>query len=394
MTRLVEEVLARAAGRDRVVPGEIVVVRPDRLLMHDNAAAILAKVAPELKRHGVARTDLPVIVLDHVVPAASEIVARQHREVRAWVAELGLPHFFDVGHGICHQVLAEEGLVTPGSLVVGSDSHTCSHGALGAFATGIDRTEAAAVLLTGELWLRVPESLVVHLKGRLVPGVLPKDVALALARDLGADGALYRALEYHDLDGALDPAGRWTLCNLAVELGAKSGAFASDEAGRAGVTLDLAGLEPQVAGPHRVDRVGTVAEHGPLEIHQVLLGTCSNGRVEDLGEAAGLLRGRRVHPGCRLLVLPASRRVLLEAMERGHIQDLLEAGALVLPPGCGPCLGAHQGVLAPGERCLTTGNRNFPGRMGCRDAEIYLASPATAAATALRGRLTDPRELS
>lgn len=413
-----EAVLARRAGRDSVSPGEIVVVEPDHLLMHDNAAAIFAKVAPELARYGVCRRELPVIVLDHVVPAASEATARNHQEIRRFVRDLGLPHFLDVGEGICHQVLMERGFATPGAVIVGSDSHTCSYGAVGAFATGIDRTEAAAVLLTGRIWLRVPESLRVDLVGRLRAPVSAKDLVLALAGEIGADGAAYRSLEFHGEVAGLSIEERFTVANMGVEMGAKCAAFASDERTREFLrdpeipigpaapwaspgakylrewTLDLGALSPMLALPHQVDRVVPVSEAAGTPIDQVLIGTCSNGRLSDLAEAAAILAGRRVAPGCRLLILPASRTVVQQAIEAGHYQALLAAGAVLLPPGCGPCLGAHQGVLAPGERCLSTSNRNFQGRMGCREAEIFLASPATAAATALTGRITDPRELA
>jgi len=415
-----ERVLARAAGKQRVVPGEIVVVHPAHVLSHDNTAAIIGKITDELDRYGVVSPDLHVVVLDHVAPAASEKTATNHRKVRAYAERFGLRHFFDVGEGICHQVVVENGLALPGTIVVGSDSHTCSYGAMGCFSTGIDRTEAAALLLTGRTWLRVPHTVKVVLTGELPAGVGAKDLVLSLIGQLGADGASYQAVEFHGPGVAtLDLEQRLTVSNMGVEMGAKIAVFPVDELTRAAlaeagvdessweeawadedasylseVHLDLAQVVPVLAMPHTVDNVVPVSEQLGLEIHQALLGTCTNGRLSDLAVAADLLRGKRVHPGVRLLVLPASRSVLRAAMDAGYVQDLIDAGGVLLPPGCGPCLGAHQGVLAPGERCLSTANRNFKGRMGCREGEIVLASPATVAASALAGAVADPRELS
>ena len=410
-------ILARKAGRERVEPGEIVFVEPDILLSHDNTAAITAKVKGLLDEFGLAIPEKHVVVLDHVIPAATVKAAENHKAVRDYVAKFGVTHFFDVGRGICHQVVVEEGLALPGGLAVGSDSHTCTYGALNCLATGIDRTEAAALLLTGKTWFKVPKGILVELFGRLVPPVSAKDLVLRLAGEIGAAGANYHSLEFKgDLEG-LSMEERLTIANMGVEMGAKAAIFPVDqvleewlvEAGVEGgawegvepgdddayegkISLDLPEIEPMVALPHAVDRVKPVGEVEGLEIHQCLLGTCTNGRLQDLETAADILQGKEIHPGVRFLVVPASRLVLEEALERGVVDDLVRAGAVVLPPGCGPCLGAHQGVLAPGERCLSTANRNFKGRMGSPDAEIYLASPATVAASALKGRITDPRK--
>jgi len=411
-----EQVLARRSGQGTVVPGQIVIVRPDHLLTHDNTAAIIGKIGADLDTHGVVDPRLPVIVLDHVTPAANEKTATGHQQVRAFVARFGLENFYDVGSGICHQIVVERGHAQPGRILVGSDSHTCSYGAVGAFATGIDRTEAAALLLRGETWLRVPESIRVTLRGELPAGVSAKDLVLRIIGDIGADGASYAAVEFHGDVAALSIEDRFTIANMGVEMGAKIAVFPVDAVTReylAGIGVeegdyeavwadadaryarelayDLAALEPVVACPHKVDNVKPVSELAGIEFDQLLLGTCTNGRLSDLEAAAVLLDGRDVAPGVRLLVLPASRDVLNAALERGVIEILTRAGAVLLPPGCGPCLGAHQGVLAPGEKCLSTANRNFKGRMGCKEAEIYLASPETVAATALSGRLTDPR---
>lgn len=411
-----EKILARRSGQGQVVPGQIVIVKPDHLLTHDNTSAIIGKIDADLAQYGVVDPTLPVIVLDHVVPAANEKTAAGHKKVRDFVKRFGLPHFYDAGVGICHQVVVEKGHALPGGILVGSDSHTCSYGAVGAFATGIDRTEAAALLLRGELWLRVPETIRVTLKGKLKPRVAAKDLVLRIIGDIGADGANYAAVEFHGDVGSLSFDDRFTIANMGVEMGAKIAVFPVDKATRRyfeeigigeeryepvwadadaryarELKYDLGALEPVVALPHTVDNVKTVREMAGIEFDQFLVGTCTNGRLSDLEAAAEILEGREVAPGTRLLVLPASREVLDAALEKGYVRRLVAAGAILLPPGCGPCLGAHMGVLAPGERCLSTANRNFKGRMGCKEAEIYLASAETVAASAAAGRLVDPR---
>lgn len=414
-----ERVLARYAGKDTVVPGEITIVKPDHLLTHDNTSAIVGKITKELGKYGVVDPGMPIVVLDHVTPASDTKIATGHKKVREFARQHGLKHFYDVGEGICHQIVAEEGLALPGMIVVGSDSHTCSYGALGCFATGVDRTEAASLLLTGETWLRVPKSIQITLTGALPRGVGAKDLVLTVIGKMGADGATYAAVEFHGPGAAtLTVEDRLTVSNMGIEMGAKIAVFQVDQATRdwlsergispdqwtedwadadavydRALEIDLSSLVPVVAMPHAVDNVHPVTEHLGLEIHQALLGTCTNGRLSDLRVAADILRGKRVASTVRLLVLPASRKVLKAAMAEGLIQDLVEAGATLLPPGCGPCLGAHQGVLAPGERALSTSNRNFRGRMGTPESEIVLASPATVAASCLTGVITDPREV-
>jgi homoaconitate hydratase family protein len=412
-----EKVLARKAGLSRVVPGQIVTVKPDHLLMHDNTSAIVAKVAEDLKAYGLVDRRLPVIAIDHVVPAVDEKTALGHAKIRQFVREYGIAHFFDVGEGVCHQLMVEKGLALPGMLVLGSDSHTCTYGALGAFATGIDRTEAAVLLLTGETWLKVPETIRVTLSGYLPRGVLGKDLVLRIIGDIGADGANYRAVEFHGGIGGLSMDDRLTVANMGIEMGAKIAVFPVDAATEAYLAehapgaeweavwadagaaygrelcYDLSSLEPLVARPHTVDNVAPVSAVAGLPVHQAFLGTCTNGRLSDLRAAASILAGKKVAPGVRLLVIPASRSIFLAASADGTLATLVEAGAMVAPPGCGPCLGAHQGLLAPGERCVSSSNRNFQGRMGSKDAEVFLASPLTVAASALRGVLTDPREV-
>lgn len=413
-----EKVLAQKSGRQSVEATEIVTVRPDHLLTHDNTAAIIGKIGEDLDSHGVASADIPVIVIDHVVPAASEKTATNHKKIREFVKKFGIRNFYDVGEGICHEVLMAKGHALPGNLIVGSDSHTCTYGAVGAFATGIDRTEAAAIMLTGKSWFKVPQSMKIVLEGELRPPVSAKDLVLTIIGDISSSGANYMSVEFHGNVAALDFESRMTIANMGVEMGAKNAVFPVDAVteeylesiGAVGkwdavwadddaeylrtLTYDLSKIVPVVARPHKVDNVAPAAGLGEVNIDQFLIGTCTNGRLGDLKVAAQVLRGKHVNPGSRLLVLPASRDILLEAVNDGTIPMLIDSGATILPPGCGPCLGAHQGVLAPGEKCLSTANRNFKGRMGCKDAEIYLASPATVAASALEGRIVDPTDFA
>ncbi|KAA0005146.1 MAG: 3-isopropylmalate dehydratase large subunit [Thermoplasmata archaeon] len=412
-----EKILAKYSNTKELSPGEIVTVYPDHLLTHDNTAAIIRKIEPELKKYGVYSKSLSVIVLDHVVPAASEKTALNHKLVREFVKEYGIVNFFDVGVGVCHQVVVEMGLALPGKLLLGSDSHTCSYGAVGAFSSGIDRTEAASLLLTGETWLKVPDSVKMMLNGKLSKGVFAKDVVLHIIGDVSASGVNYCSVEYHGDVEQFSVDDRFTICNMGVEMGAKNSVFFVDNITKKylvsiGVSssydavysdedafysreleYNLSDIVPVVACPHTVDNVKPVSEVADVDIQQCLIGTCTNGRLSDFKVAAEILKGKKVHPDVRLLILPASRRIYEDALKKGVIETLIKAGGIVLPPGCGPCLGAHQGVLAPGERCLSTANRNFKGRMGCKEAEIYLASPATVAASALTGRITDPREV-
>ncbi len=412
-----EKVLAAKAGKSETGAGEIVVIEPDHLLTHDNTAAIVGKIGDELAEYGVARPEMPVIVLDHVIPAANEKTATNHKQVREFVAAHSLPNFFDVGVGVCHQVVFEKGFALPGKVIVGSDSHTCSYGAVGCFSTGVDRTEAAALLLRGSTWLKVPQTIKVTLAGELPAGTSAKDLVLTIIGDIGADGASYAAVEFHGNLAALTIQDRFTIANMGIEMGAKVAAFPVDEITRAflegigadpdsyqplwadddatyilRLDYDLADIVPVVACPHTVDNVKPVSDLAGTPFQQYLLGTCTNGRLSDFEVAAAILDGQQVAAGCRLLVLPASRTIFEAALSSGVIATLSRAGAVILPPGCGPCLGAHQGALAPGERCLSTANRNFKGRMGCKDAEIYLASPETVAASAITGQLTDPRQ--
>ena len=414
----VEKILAKYAGLNNVGTNQIVTVHPDHLLTHDNTAAIIQKITPELGKYGIYSKSLPIIVIDHVIPAASEKTAANHKIIREFVKTHDIKNFFDVGIGICHQVVVEKGLALPGKLLLGSDSHTCSYGAIGAFSSGIDRTEAASLMLTGETWLKVPNSIKIIFSGKLNPGVYAKDVILHIIGDISASGANYCSVEYHgDLD-QFPVEDRFTIANMGVEMGAKNSVFFVDDITKKylnsiGVSrssynpispdndatylqeleYNISKIVPVVAYPHTVDNVKPVSEISGLEIQQCLIGTCTNGRFSDLKIAADILKGKKVNSNVRLLILPASKDIFGKALKAGVIETLVESGGILLPPGCGPCLGAHQGALAPGERCLSTANRNFKGRMGCKDAEIYLASPATVAASAIYGKITDPREV-
>jgi 3-isopropylmalate dehydratase large subunit len=410
-----EKILSKKARND-VKPGEVVIVSPDFVLSHDNTAAI----SVSFKKMGAQRVKSPaklVVVLDHVVPPSSEQYALNHKLIREFVREQGIKNFYDVGSdgGICHQVLSEKGFALPGTLIVGADSHTTTYGAFGAFSVGIGRSEVASVWVTDEIWLMVPKSMRINLRGKLKEGVTAKDVILYLIGQLGSDGANYMSVEFHgEVVESMSQSSRMVLTNMAAEMGAKNAYIPPDEktfewiGDRAKAefeplypdddalyeeihTFDLNDLTPQVAAPHTVDNVYPVEEVEGVEIHQALLGTCTNGRLEDLEDARRILKGKKVKPGVRLLVIPASWEVYKKAVKRGIIEDLVEAGAIILNPGCGPCLGAHQGILAPGEVAISTSNRNFKGRMGSREASIYLASPMTVAASAVEGKITDPR---
>ena len=413
-----QKALARAAGVGSVEIGQVVDTRPDVVLSHDNTAAI-RKIWMELGQERVVIPDRMAITLDHAVPAPTTAHARNHAEVRRFVREQGVQHFFEVGRGICHQVLSEEAIVRPGQLVLGADSHTPHFGWMGAFGAGIGRSEVAALWATGELWLRVPESLQITIDGPVPPSVTGKDIALHLLSRLGADGGLYRSVEFAG-DGlaTLSLESRMSLANMMAEMGVKctylppdgpvfdflaaaSGRSAAELARTAlypdpgapyvmRVSVDASELRPMVARPHRVDNVVPVDELGDVRVDQAFIGTCTNGRLEDLQAVHRILRGRRVAAGTRLLIVPASSRVLEDAMRTGLASELMAAGAIFGTPGCGPCMGNHLGVLAPGEVCISSGNRNFRGRMGTPDAEIYLSSPAVVAASALAGRICAP----
>ena len=429
-----QKALARAAGCETVEVGEVVDVRPDVVLSHDNTAAI-REIWQQFGLEQVVIPEKLAITLDHAVPAPTTRHAQNHAEIREFVQEQGIRHFFEVGRGICHQVLSEEALVLPGQTILGADSHTPHFGWLGAFGAGIGRSEVAALWATGELWLRVPESIRIVLEGELPKGVTAKDFALRIIGDWGADGGLYSSVEFSGSGvGALSIDSRMALANMMAEFGAKSSYIPPDGETRsylksalerretrekdAGTVEDRSpgiaesqlfpdegamygaiysynadDLEPTVSCPHTVDNVAPLSAVAGTVVQQAFIGTCTNGRLEDLAEAAEMVQGRQVAAGTRLLVIPASSLVLQEALERGYIQALVAAGAAIGTPGCGPCMGNHMGVPATGEVTISSANRNFRGRMGTTEAEIYLASPAVVAASAVAGRIADPRDI-
>ena len=413
MATISQKIFSRASGSAGMVePGEIVEADIDYAMSHDGTSVLAIKAFQEMGSVKVWDPERVVVPFDHIVPANNETTAELQRDVRAWVREQKIPNLFDCGSGVCHQVFPEQGFALPGLLVVGADSHSCTYGALGAFGTGVGATDMAEIYSCGRLWFKVPETIAMRVGGTPRPFVSAKDIALMVIGKLGADGATYKAVEYTGpAVEALSISGRMTLCNLGVEMGAKATIVPPDKKtdewllGRARrpytpvhsdpdtdsyecvYDYDITDLEPQVAVPFRVDNVRPVSELAGLEVDQVFIGTCTNGRLEDLEVAARILKGKQVK--ARTLVIPASREVLLEALKMGIIEILVQAGASIAPPGCGPCLGAHMGVLAEGEVCVSTSNRNFPGRMG-KGGLVYLASPAIAAASALQGHLAVP----
>ena len=409
---LIEKIIARASGKSEVRRGEIVFVTPHRILSHDNSAAI-SKIFKQTGAKKVWDPERIFIALDHAVPPPDERKALNHKVIRNFVKEQGIKYFYDCGIGICHQVLPEYGHVVPGKIILGSDSHTTTHGAFGAAGIPIGRTETASVWAIGKTWLKVPETIKISMHGKLKGGVYAKDVILFIIGQIGADGANYKAVEFYgDIVNRMSVSERMTICNLSAEMGAKAGMvpfdgttqewlnervqepydplFAdADSTYEKVLEYDLNNLEPQVACPHKVDNVSPVKDLPKTEIDVALLGTCTNGRLDDLKIASERVFGKKIASVVRLLVYPASQHVLLDAIKLGYIEKLINAGAEIAVPSCGPCLGAYGGVLAPGEKCISSANRNFKGRMGCKeDTEIYLASPATVATSALAGHIT------
>jgi 3-isopropylmalate/(R)-2-methylmalate dehydratase large subunit len=408
-----EKILSAHSGIDAVA-GEIVVADLDYMMAQDGTAPLAIRSFRGMDGRSVAAPDKVALCIDHSAPSPLRAVSELHDVMREFALEHGV-ELNDVGEGVCHQVMMDKGHVTPGSLVIGADSHTCTYGALNAFATGVGSTDMATGMLTGQLWFRVPESVKVTVNSSLAKGVYAKDLALMMVGNITADGATYEALEIcgpviEDMD--LD--GRCTICNMAVEMGAKAGLMECDRrtleflVGRVkpdfhpvtsdpdadykfSVEYDVTTLEPQVAKPHRVDNVGLLAEVEGTPIAEGLIGTCTNGRMEDLRAAAAVLDGQKVNKGVRLIIAPASREILLAALREGLIEVFVEAGASVMPPGCASCVGTHQGIPGDGENVISTANRNFKGRMGNPEAFIYLASPASVAASCIEGMIADPR---
>ncbi len=413
---MAEKVLARASDRDRAEAGEFVDAEVDLLYMHE----MLAMVLESFRQIGVEKVwdpDRIVVTLDHWVPPPNERVAQMHQDIRVFCREQGIERFHDVGdHGIIHQLVAERGYAQPGDLVIGSDSHTNTVGALGAFAAGIGATDTAALLATGQIWLKVPETIRIDISGELSPRTGAKDVILRIISETGDDGAQYKAVEFlgPTVQG-LPMNERLTLSNMTTEMGAKVGMIPGDgvtkaylaHSGRpfspiapdedatyaATYSLDISGMGPQVACPENPSNVRPVEDLRGTSVQVAFLGSCTNARIEDLRAAAEIMKGERLAPGLRMLVSPASQAIYRQALKEGLADVFVDAGATFTNSTCGPCFGGHLGVLAPGEVCISSSNRNYTGRMGSKEARIYLASPLTVAATALHGEITDPREV-
>lgn len=412
----IEKILAKNSGRKTVKTGEIVTAKVDFAQINDLYLQTIYSFK-EMNGKKVWDKDRVAFVFDHYAPAPTIKTAQIHKEMREFAQEHNLTYHFDINAGVCHQVMTEAGLVTPGSIIVATDSHTTTHGALGALGTGVGATDMATILISGVLWFRVPEIIEIRIDGTPKEGVLPKDVVLFLMGQIRADGAVYKAIDFTgSYVDQLDVSARMTICNMAVEMGAKTAYMQPnqkvlDYINKRAVrpfevqytdedyeyseryAFDISDLTPQVALPHSVDNVFSLEEVEKVKVDQCFIGTCTGGRLEDIKVTADILRGKKIAPHIRLLVIPASTEVMKEAIEKGYLQDCIDAGATISTPGCGPCLSAHEGVLAPGEVCVTASNRNFPGRMGSKDAKIYLASPATVAISALNGYLTDLRSL-
>ncbi|MFA5364877.1 MAG: homoaconitase large subunit [Candidatus Bathyarchaeia archaeon] len=415
---IIEKILAKASNKKEAIPGEIVEANIDVAMTHDLTGPLAIKSFHEIGAKKVWDADKIVVILDHLVPASSVISAGLHKTVRDFVEEQGIKNFYDVGRGgVCHQVMPEKGHVLPGEVIVGSDSHTCTYGAFGAFATGIGSTEMAAVFTTGKLWFRVPEVIKVDVTGKFQNLISAKDLTLKIIGEIGADGAIYKGLEFTGStirDLTID--GRMVLSNMAVEMGAKAGLIEPDQKTvdyvkartnkpfnpvksdkdaiyERTVNIDVSELEPQVAVPHSVDNVKPVSEVEGTEVNQGFIGSCTNGRIEDLRVAAKILKGKKVAKTVRLIVIPASQEIYLNAVTEGLVKTFMQAGATVANPNCGPCLGGHMGIMTDGEACISTSNRNFIGRMGSTKSYVYLASPATVAASAIAGKIVDPRKM-
>lgn len=411
---IAEKILSNKSGLD-VKANDIVVADLDFVMGQDGTSPLAIQAFREMEARQVFDPARVAMVIDHSAPSPLQGVSELHHQMRQFAAEQGIC-FYDIGDGVCHQLVPEQGHVVPGDLVIGADSHTCTYGAINVFSTGVGSTDLAAGIISGKLWFKVPETFKFVVNGKLPKGVFSKDLILYLIGDVTADGATYMAAEY--VGSAIDNLSveaRFTISNMAIEMGAKCGLMEADEKTLAWVKehskrdftpvkadpdavyaqvkeYDVSNLEPQVACPHTVDNVSAISGVAGTPIQQGVIGTCTNGRIEDLRIAASVLKGRKIAAGTRLVIAPASRAVYLQAIREGIIEIMVESGAAVVTPGCGPCVGTHNGVPSDGENVISTANRNFKGRMGNNKAFIYLASPATVAASLLTGRITDPRE--
>ena len=415
---MTQKILAAHAGLDSVEAGQLIEAKLDLVLGNDITSPVAIHEMDKMKVDGVFDKDKIALVMDHFVPNKDIKSAEHTKEVREFACRHCISHYYDVGQmGIEHALLPEKGLTVAGDVVIGADSHTCTYGALGAFSTGVGSTDMAAGMATGKAWFKVPSAIKFNLTGKPGQYVSGKDVILHIIGLIGVDGALYQSMEFVG-DGVanLSMDDRFTIANMAIEAGGKNGIFPVDDAAiaymkehsdreykiyeadedaeyTAEYTIDLSALRPTVAFPHLPENTRTIDEAGDISIDQVVIGSCTNGRISDLAAAAEILKGKKVKEGLRVIVIPATQAIYLEAMEKGYLKIFIEAGAIVSTPTCGPCLGGYMGILAEGERCVSTTNRNFVGRMGHVDSEIYLASPAVAAASALTGKLTDPAKV-
>lgn len=411
----IEKLLAARAGREKVTAGEIVNCEVDIAGINDLYLQTVHSFY-EMGGKKVCRPERVMMFFDHYAPCATITQAENHKQFRNFCSEQGIKNLFDIDQGVCHQLLADKGFVHPGEIVVVTDSHTTTHGAFGAFGTGVGATDLATILITGKLWFMVPEIFRINLVGKLRPGVYAKDVILHIIGDLGADYGVYKAVEFAGpLLKDLSISERMCLCNMSTELGCKTSYIQPDETTfayldsevkrpftiyetdadfvcAAEFTYDVSALAPQVAAPSSVDNVSDLSAFAGTPVNQAYLGSCTGGRLEDFAVAARILAGKKISPSTRMVVVPASKKVMTEAMDAGYIKVLLEAGATITTPGCAACLGVHQGMLAAGETCISSTNRNFPGRMGHVDAKIFLSSPAAVAASALMGEIADPAD--
>jgi 3-isopropylmalate/(R)-2-methylmalate dehydratase large subunit len=414
---MAEKILAKASGKKEVEAGDIVMASIDVAMTHDLTGPLSVEAFEKIGVPEVWDPEKIVIVFDHQVPADSLDAAMNHSIMRKFVKDQGISNFYDVREGVCHQVLPEKGHVVPGEVIVGTDSHTCTHGALGAFSTGIGSTDMSMVFATGKLWFKVPKTIKFNIEGTLNDYVYAKDVVLNIIGQIGADGATYKACEFAgETTRNMSVSDRMVLCNMAIEMGGKTGLVEPDQktidyvnarsnksyevvkgdedaASLEIMDIDVSDLEPQIACPHNVDNVHGISEVEGTPIDQVFLGSCTNGRISDLRTAAKILKGNKVSDNIRMLVIPASREVYTKALDEGLMNTFVDAGALVCNPCCGPCLGGHVGLIGPGEVSLSTSNRNFKGRQGSAEGEVYLSSAAVAAASAITGKIEDPRNI-
>ncbi|MEM0101195.1 MAG: 3-isopropylmalate dehydratase large subunit [Candidatus Methanomethyliaceae archaeon] len=406
MATAIEKIISNTIGKE-VSPGDFVEIPVNFAYFHDGTGPLIIDVLREMEVDKIFNPDNVAVIFDHAAPPYSDQAATLQVKVRKFVKEQGIKKFHEIGEGICHQVVPEKGYIAPGMIVCGADSHTCTLGAFGLMAIGMGATDMAYILATGKTWIKVPETIRVRFDGSLGKGVSSKDLILEIVRIIGTDGATYKVLEFTgETIKELSQSSRMTMANMAVEMGAKTAFIEADEKtiqflGKEGkifktdddaieeIHIDSSSIDPKIAIPYKVSNVKSVSEIEGEPIDQAFLGSCTNGRYEDLLEAAKILKGKKVR--ARLIVVPASRDTLVKAMKDGIIDILIESGAIIGIPGCGPCLGVHMGVLGENEVCISTSNRNFIGRMGARSSKVYLASPQTVAASSLEGKIVDPR---